>query len=69
MFQDIYDYPLIKPFAQLMKAIPISSNLKPREMIKSLRSASEAIQQGRVVCIFAEGQDRKSTRLNSSHRL
>ncbi|MCU1310501.1 MAG: AMP-dependent synthetase and ligase [Candidatus Angelobacter sp.] len=29
MFQDIYDYPLIKPFAKLMQAIPISSNLRP----------------------------------------
>ncbi|MEO5936095.1 MAG: MFS transporter, partial [Terriglobales bacterium] len=56
MFQDIYDFPLIKPWAQLMKAIPISANLRPREMIRSLRSASEAIQRGRIVCIFAEGQ-------------
>jgi acyl-[acyl-carrier-protein]-phospholipid O-acyltransferase / long-chain-fatty-acid--[acyl-carrier-protein] ligase len=56
MFQDIYDYPLIKPFAKLMKAIPISANLRPRDMIKSLRAASDAIKEGRVVCIFAEGQ-------------
>jgi acyl-[acyl-carrier-protein]-phospholipid O-acyltransferase/long-chain-fatty-acid--[acyl-carrier-protein] ligase len=56
MFQGIYDHPLVKPFAKAMKAIPISSQLRPREMIKSLRSASEAIQNGDVVCIFAEGQ-------------
>jgi len=56
MFQDIYDFPLIKPWAKLMKAIPISANLRPREMIRSLKAASEAIQRGRVVCIFAEGQ-------------
>ncbi|MBI2682995.1 MAG: MFS transporter [Acidobacteriales bacterium] len=63
MFQDIYDSPVIKPFAKLMHAIPISSNLRPRDMIKSLRSASEAIQQGRVVCIFAEGQITRIGRL------
>ena len=56
MFQDIYDSPLIKPFAELMKAIPISSNLRPREMIRSLRTATDAIKEGRVVCIFAEGE-------------
>ncbi|MGD0016810.1 MAG: acyl-[ACP]--phospholipid O-acyltransferase, partial [Verrucomicrobiia bacterium] len=56
MFKDIYDKLLVKPFAKAMKAIPISSQLRPREMIKSLREASEAVKNGHVVCIFAEGQ-------------
>ena len=56
MFQGIYDHPVVKPFARAMKAIPISSQLRPREMIKSLRTASDAIKDGDVVCIFAEGQ-------------
>ena len=41
----------ISPFV-----IPISSELRPREMIHSLREASEAIKNGEIVCIFAEGQ-------------
>lgn len=56
IFKDIYEMPLIKPFAKMMKAIPISSQQRPRDMIRSLREASEAIRQGEVVCIFAEGQ-------------
>ena len=56
MLKALYDAPLIKPFARIMRAIPISSELRPREMIKSLQTASEAIQNGEVVCIFAEGQ-------------
>ena len=56
MFKDIYDHPVVKPFAKIMRAIPISSQLRPREMIKSLREASEAIKNGEVVVIFAEGQ-------------
>ena len=56
MYQGIYDHPVVKPFAKAMRAIPISSQLRPREMIKSLRTASEAIRNGDVVCIFAEGQ-------------
>jgi acyl-[acyl-carrier-protein]-phospholipid O-acyltransferase / long-chain-fatty-acid--[acyl-carrier-protein] ligase len=56
MFKGIYDQPWIRPIAQLMQAIPISSELRPREMLQSLRSASEAIRAGELVCIFAEGQ-------------
>jgi acyl-[acyl-carrier-protein]-phospholipid O-acyltransferase/long-chain-fatty-acid--[acyl-carrier-protein] ligase len=56
MFKDSYEHPLIKPFARMLRVIPISSQLRPREMIHSLRTATEAIQNGEVVCIFAEGQ-------------
>lgn len=56
MFQGIYERKIIKPFARMMKAIPISSELRPRDMIRSLRTASDAIREGEIVCIFAEGQ-------------
>ncbi|HMF91279.1 MAG TPA: acyl-[ACP]--phospholipid O-acyltransferase [Candidatus Angelobacter sp.] len=56
MYQGIYDMPIIKPFARMMRAIPISSELRPRDMIRSLRTASDAIRDGEIVCIFAEGQ-------------
>ena len=42
--------------AKMMKAIPISSELHPREMIHSLHVASDALRNGELVCIFAEGQ-------------
>ena len=56
MFKGIYDLPYIKPFANMIRAIPISSELRPREMLQSLREAANAIRSGEVVCIFAEGQ-------------
>ncbi len=56
MFKGIYEMRLIKPWAKVSRAIPISSELRPREMIQSLRTASDAIRAGEVVCIFAEGQ-------------
>lgn len=56
MYKGIYEMPVIKPWAKITKAIPISSELRPREMIQSLRTASDAIRAGEVVCIFAEGQ-------------
>ena len=56
MYKGIYDLPFVKPGAKMIRAIPISSELRPREMLQSLREASNAIRGGEVVCIFAEGQ-------------
>ena len=56
MFKDIYEHPVVKPLGKILRAIPISSTLRPKEMIRSLREASQAISSGEVVCIFAEGQ-------------
>ena len=56
LYQPIYEHPLIHPFAKLLHCIPISSELRPRDMIHSLRAAADAIRAGDVVCIFAEGQ-------------
>ncbi len=56
MFKDIYEHPLIKPFAKTLGVIPISSSQGPREMIHSLRVATRALQEGELVCIFPEGQ-------------
>ena len=56
MYQGIYEKKLIKPFAKMMKAIPISSELRPRDMIRSLHVAADALRNDEIVCIFAEGQ-------------
>ena len=56
MFKGSYDHPLVKPFAKIMGVIPISSQLRPREMIQSLRTATQALNDGEIVCIFPEGQ-------------
>ncbi len=56
MYKGFYERRWIKPLARILRAIPISSELRPREMLHSLRTASDAIRNGEVVCIFAEGQ-------------
>ena len=56
MFRGSYEHPLVKPFAKILGVIPISSDLGPREMIHSLRTATEALKNGELVCIFPEGQ-------------
>jgi acyl-[acyl-carrier-protein]-phospholipid O-acyltransferase / long-chain-fatty-acid--[acyl-carrier-protein] ligase len=56
MHKNNYDSPWIRPFARLLGVIPIASDMGPRDLIHSLRVATEAIQAGDIVCIFAEGQ-------------
>jgi acyl-[acyl-carrier-protein]-phospholipid O-acyltransferase/long-chain-fatty-acid--[acyl-carrier-protein] ligase len=56
MLKEIYDQRWMKPFARILGIIPISNDQRPREMIKSLQAASEALRDGEVVCIFAEGE-------------
>ena len=56
IYKGLYDRPWIRLFAKAAGAIPISSEQRPRDMIHSLRTASDAIRNGEVVCIFAEGQ-------------
>lgn len=56
MFKGIYEHPFIKPFAKILGVIPIASDQGPREMIHSLRAATQALRDGEVVCIFPEGQ-------------
>lgn len=54
--QGMHDKWWVKPFARLSNAIPISAHAPPRELIKSLHTATELIKAGELVCIFAEGE-------------
>lgn len=56
MFKGIYEKWWVRPFAQMLKVIPITADARPREMIRSLQTATECLKKGEVVCIFAEGQ-------------
>ncbi len=68
MYKGIYDHPVVNPWVKMMRAIPISADLRPREMIRSLRTASQAIRDGEIVCIFAEGQITRIGRLLTFRR-
>jgi acyl-[acyl-carrier-protein]-phospholipid O-acyltransferase/long-chain-fatty-acid--[acyl-carrier-protein] ligase len=56
MYKGSYQKPWVRPLASIMRVIPISAHVRPREMIHALRTATDAIRNGEVVCIFAEGQ-------------
>jgi acyl-[acyl-carrier-protein]-phospholipid O-acyltransferase/long-chain-fatty-acid--[acyl-carrier-protein] ligase len=63
MFDEYYHKPFIRQFAGLFDAIPIAAEVRPREMVKSLREASASIRRGELVCIFAEGEISRLGRL------
>lgn len=56
MDQGMYNRPMVKPWARMAKAIPISTERNPRQLLHSLRTATAALRNGEFVCIFAEGQ-------------
>jgi acyl-[acyl-carrier-protein]-phospholipid O-acyltransferase / long-chain-fatty-acid--[acyl-carrier-protein] ligase len=49
-------HPLLKWVMTAMHAIPISSAGGPRMILRALRSAGQALDEGELVCIFPEGQ-------------
>ncbi|MFP4380357.1 MAG: acyl-[ACP]--phospholipid O-acyltransferase [Candidatus Sumerlaeia bacterium] len=55
MARDIYEHSLFKWLFDLMRVIPISQNDNPRQVIKSLKMARQALDDGYLVCIFGEG--------------
>lgn len=51
-----YEHPLLRPFMRSLGAIPVSSASGPKELLRSMRAAGEALDRGELVCIFPEGQ-------------
>ncbi len=56
MNREIYDRRAwLKPLLNLMGIIPIAENDGPKRLVASLREARKALDEGYLVCIFAEG--------------
>lgn len=53
---DYFHHPLVKPFAAALGAIPISASGGPRMVLRALRDAGKRLDEGKLVCIFAEGE-------------
>jgi acyl-[acyl-carrier-protein]-phospholipid O-acyltransferase/long-chain-fatty-acid--[acyl-carrier-protein] ligase len=58
----------IRPFGGMLGLIPIASDLGPRELLRSLQTASDAVRAGEVVCIFAEGKITRTGGLDEFQR-
>ncbi len=53
--REIYESKRLNPFFRFIRAIPISASDPPRQLVGSLQQARKAIEDGYLVCIFAEG--------------
>jgi acyl-[acyl-carrier-protein]-phospholipid O-acyltransferase/long-chain-fatty-acid--[acyl-carrier-protein] ligase len=53
VYRPYYEHPALRRLMKLMKAIPIAAGT--REVLASLDRARGALQDGHLVCIFAEG--------------
>ncbi|MBN2301111.1 MAG: AMP-binding protein, partial [Lentisphaerae bacterium] len=52
---EIYTRMWLHPLFRLMRVIPVSSSDPPRQVIESIKEARLALDDGYLVCIFAEG--------------
>jgi len=55
MYRDMYNNRWLNPFFRLMGVIPISYQDSPKQVLASLHQARAALDDGYMVCIFAEG--------------
>lgn len=55
MDRDMYNAIPLKWLFRLMQVIPISGSDPPKKIVQSLRRARSAMDEGFIVCIFAEG--------------
>jgi acyl-[acyl-carrier-protein]-phospholipid O-acyltransferase/long-chain-fatty-acid--[acyl-carrier-protein] ligase len=56
MARNTYDHSWLNPVFRLMGVIPISAKDAPRQVVRSLQEARNALDDGYMVCIFAEGK-------------
>ena len=61
-------HPLLTWLMTAMKVIPIASTGGPRIILRALRDAGQALDDGEVVCIFPEGQITRTGTLLSFRR-
>ena len=55
MERELYDVLWYRWFFRLLGVIPISTHDSPKKILRSFRDARKAIDDGFIVCIFAEG--------------
>ncbi|NVO00290.1 MAG: acyl-[ACP]--phospholipid O-acyltransferase [Geobacteraceae bacterium] len=64
MERSIYNTPLLKQFCQMMKVIPVSGRDGKKGLIEFTAAARQALEDGYLVCIFAEGEITRNGMLN-----
>ena len=55
VFEKHYEFAFLKWLGTTMKAIPVDAEAPPKQIVQALRKASDAMANGEILCIFAEG--------------
>ena len=55
MHRDIYNVRLLNPLFRLMKVIPVAASDSRRQKVEFIQTSRAALDDGYLVCIFAEG--------------
>jgi acyl-[acyl-carrier-protein]-phospholipid O-acyltransferase/long-chain-fatty-acid--[acyl-carrier-protein] ligase len=55
MAREFYEHPWFQWLFRLIQAIPVAPDDSPKEIARALRTARQAMDDGYLVCIFAEG--------------
>ncbi len=56
MSREVYTNSILRPLFKVGRVIPIDRKDNPKEIIRSLNIAKDALKNGELVCIFPEGQ-------------
>ncbi|MBI4678674.1 MAG: AMP-binding protein [Elusimicrobia bacterium] len=65
MSRTYYDIPVAHWFFKAMGAIPVSGRDSPKAVIRSLEACRKVLEEGKVLCIFAEGTVSRHGQMNS----
>ncbi len=55
MHQEVYNVRLLQPLFKLMGVIPVAPNGPRKQLVEFIRASRQALDDGYLVCIFAEG--------------
>jgi acyl-[acyl-carrier-protein]-phospholipid O-acyltransferase/long-chain-fatty-acid--[acyl-carrier-protein] ligase len=55
-WSEFFDKPFLGFFLRTTRSIPVGSEQRPRDLLRSLKVASDALRAGEVVCLFPEGE-------------
>ena len=64
MEREIYNTPLLKQLCRLMQVIPVSAKDGKKGLLEFITTARQALDDGYLVCIFAEGEITRNGMLN-----
>ncbi|MBI5622377.1 MAG: AMP-binding protein [Elusimicrobia bacterium] len=65
MSRTYYNIPVARWFFKAMGAIPVSGRDSPKVVLRSLEACRKVLEEGKVLCIFAEGTVSRHGQMNS----